>query len=372
MLSHVTSNCVLTLCTCILTGSVGPSLIDSMRAVGSWRAVVTTQFTKKGIPNVGPGAQDDGLRFRGRFAAIAGKVVDAVNRSDHHALMELYSTGMREATPEHSTIEILRRVKERHGALVKFSEVAWNETQSTFHVIAEKGEWELLLILTDAGLINTLTFDDSKYLIIVPKRNATSVRLPFSGRWKVTAGGTTPLENHHRSSRADSANAIDFALVDAQGRTEAGLTTKNSDVYSYGKEILSVANGVVETVIDGIPDNAVGSIDTAYSGNTIIVRHSDFEFGVYMHVQAFSARVKWGERVTAGQVIALCGNSGNSPGAHLHFHMCNSHVGQIARGFPVYFERVRVTRNGQTTIKNQYSPVQGDIIEQDGSTQIMP
>ncbi|MCE5317538.1 MAG: M23 family metallopeptidase [Parachlamydia sp.] len=42
-------------------------------------------------------------------------------------------------------------------------------------------------------------------------------------------------------------------------------------------------------------------------------------FAFYAHFQPESLKVKMGEKVERGQVIALLGNSGNSDAPHLHF-----------------------------------------------------
>jgi hypothetical protein len=47
-------------------------------------------------------------------------------------------------------------------------------------------------------------------------------------------------------------------------------------------------------------------------------------YAYYAHLQLGSLRVKVGDRVRKGQVLAKVGNSGNASGPHLHFHVCNS------------------------------------------------
>jgi murein DD-endopeptidase MepM/ murein hydrolase activator NlpD len=44
-------------------------------------------------------------------------------------------------------------------------------------------------------------------------------------------------------------------------------------------------------------------------------------YAFYAHVQPGSLRVKVGDTVKRGQVLALVGNSGNSTEPHLHFHI---------------------------------------------------
>lgn len=76
-----------------------------------------------------------------------------------------------------------------------------------------------------------------------------------------------------------------------------------------GEEVLAPADGVVETVRpskDGY-------------GNYLTLRHSFGFMSSYAHLQRF--KVKSGQFVTKGDVIAQCGNSGRSTGPHLHYEV---------------------------------------------------
>ena len=50
-----------------------------------------------------------------------------------------------------------------------------------------------------------------------------------------------------------------------------------------------------------------------------------------------------GATVARGQEIARCGNSGLSPGPHLHYHLQNGPNLYVDQGVPVQFGRFRVT-----------------------------
>ncbi|MDW2458871.1 M23 family metallopeptidase, partial [Vibrio sp. 1249-1] len=72
-----------------------------------------------------------------------------------------------------------------------------------------------------------------------------------------------------------------------------------------GEEILAPADGVVETAR---PSNR------GY-GNYVTIRHSFGFMSSFAHLQRF--KVKSGQFVSKGDVIAQCGSSGNSTGPHL-------------------------------------------------------
>ncbi|MFH0258889.1 M23 family metallopeptidase [Vibrio barjaei] len=76
-----------------------------------------------------------------------------------------------------------------------------------------------------------------------------------------------------------------------------------------GEQILAPADGVIETVRPS---------RQGY-GNYMTVRHSFGFMSSYAHLHKFKA--KSGQFVSKGDVIATCGNSGNSTGPHLHYEV---------------------------------------------------
>jgi len=57
-------------------------------------------------------------------------------------------------------------------------------------------------------------------------------------------------------------------------------------------------------------------------------------FVMYAHLQPGSLRVKLGEKVKSGQILALLGNTGNSDAPHLHFQMMDTNSPLGAEGIP--------------------------------------
>lgn len=76
-----------------------------------------------------------------------------------------------------------------------------------------------------------------------------------------------------------------------------------------GEEIYAPADGVVETVRPS---------SKGY-GNYLTVRHSFGFMSSYAHLSRF--KVRSGQFVSKGDLIATCGNSGNSTGPHLHYEV---------------------------------------------------
>jgi len=69
-----------------------------------------------------------------------------------------------------------------------------------------------------------------------------------------------------------------------------------------------------------------------------------------------------GDKVQRGQIIGLCGNSGNSSEPHLHYHLQNTPLYQDGIGIKVNFKNVIIIKNGEKQVKRRYSPIKGDVI----------
>ncbi|MFD9406299.1 M23 family metallopeptidase [Streptomyces sp. NPDC059989] len=62
-----------------------------------------------------------------------------------------------------------------------------------------------------------------------------------------------------------------------------------------------------------------GGGDGPAYGNAIVIKHANNTYSQYAHLSKI--QIKIGQKVTAGQRIALSGNTGNSSGPHLHFEI---------------------------------------------------
>ncbi|MBO0933344.1 M23 family metallopeptidase [Fibrella aquatilis] len=86
-----------------------------------------------------------------------------------------------------------------------------------------------------------------------------------------------------------------------------------------GTKVLAAMDGLVVDIVRVHPNQDIGTRGTADTGNIIRVRHDDLSYAVYGHLTGSSINVTVGQRVNAGDLLALSGNSGNTNGDHLHF-----------------------------------------------------
>ena len=189
-----------------------------------------------------------------------------------------------------------------------------------------------------------------------------ALRLPFEGEWLVFWGGRTLEQNYHAPSRSQRF-AHDLVIV-KDGRTHSGDGKRLEDYYSYGQPVLAPAGGTVVWLEDGHPDQAIGSRDPAHpTGNSVIIDHGGGEYSLLAHFQPGSLKVKKGDPVRAGQVIARCGNSGNTSEPHIHYHLQNGPAPGDADGLPAQF--VDLVVDGRDTTRAEL--VRGQQVRRKGA-----
>jgi urea transporter len=183
------------------------------------------------------------------------------------------------------------------------------------------------------------------------------LHLPFWGKWTVYQGYDGKFT--HKGEWSD---ALDFVLTGDSGTTYRNGGTSCSDYHCWGKPVLSPADGTIEEITDNIDDNEPGKVNSVQNwGNTIIIKHSQNLYSQLSHLRKGSFRVKRGDFVRRGDVVALCGNSGRSPEPHLHMQVqATPLIGARPHKYPVsyYFSE---NGNGEA-LKSYSTPLEGEKI----------
>jgi len=162
-----------------------------------------------------------------------------------------------------------------------------------------------------------------------------ALTLPFLGTWRCTQGYADGGPTH----QGPWGQALDFMVTDAEGRTHQHAGTALADFYSYNKPVLAPADGVVEEVVQHIPDNAIGEVNLQQNwGNAVVLRHAPGLYTQLSHLRPHSVPVKPGDSVRRGDVVGYCGNSGRSPEPHLHFQVqATPYVGSRTMAYPLAY-----------------------------------
>jgi murein DD-endopeptidase MepM/ murein hydrolase activator NlpD len=82
-------------------------------------------------------------------------------------------------------------------------------------------------------------------------------------------------------------------------------------------------------------------------GNFITIRHNGDEYSTIAHIMPGSITVEEGQRVTKGQVIAKCGNSGNTSEPHIHFQLNQGVSFFTSAGLPIRFAGIDIMEDDQ-------------------------
>ena len=119
---------------------------------------------------------------------------------------------------------------------------------------------------------------------------------------------------------------------------------QNRDWYVYGEIAISVAEGIVTYISDGMSDNEpfatipLEMTPEQHAGNYVIVELGNGYNAIYSHLKPYSMDVKVGDYVKVGNVIGLVGNSGNSSFPHLEFQISDDASVVGSEGLPYVFK----------------------------------
>lgn len=202
---------------------------------------------------------------------------------------------------------------------------------------------------------------------------------PLTGSDWVARSGPSNDSYHRRgilvfdgAATIDRRYAIDW-VRSKNGATFSGDEHDTRSYYAYGEAVLAVADGRVISAKDGIPDNlpahegfraAVPLTMETLAGNTITLDVGGGQFAHYMHLQPASVRVKSGDPVRRGDVLARVGNSGDAREPHLHFEMTNSPRLLIGEGVPYLLDRYRVkAADDSWQVRTRELPLRDMVIE---------
>jgi len=237
-------------------------------------------------------------------------------------------------------------------------------------------EYELLFKTPDGRAV-------TQKVVAEPRRYhaGTDLIMPLAGRVLVWDGHD--FLSHHRrwdfsnpASRAlgittnASRYAFDFVVADRDGAFFTGDGQKREDYPGYGSPVLAPAAGTVVRMFGAAPNAAASMTAAGYRqdalravfGNYIVIDHGNGEYSQLGHLKQGSVKVRVGDKVTAGQVIAQVGASGTSLFPHLHYQLVDK-PGLDGEGLPAAF--TGVTRAGamrQQRITRTWID-SGDIVE---------
>ncbi len=160
-----------------------------------------------------------------------------------------------------------------------------------------------------------------------------AVKFPFWGEWKVTQA----FEGSKTTHSSNWKYAWDFEIFDENGLNFKNSGTNPGDYFCYNKPISAPADGIVVEIEDGIEDNRIGEMNVTKNwGNSIVIKHAEQLYSQISHIKKGSFRVKKGDTVKQGDLLAYVGNSGRSPVPHIHFQIqATPQIGSKTIKYPI-------------------------------------
>ncbi len=174
--------------------------------------------------------------------------------------------------------------------------------------------------------LNKSAIEENKKKLYFP------IHLPVWGKWTIMQG-----PNGEYTHQGEWRHAWDFVITDGDNKQFKNDGDKLEDYFCFSKPVTAPADGLVVNCYDGVDDNKPGDINTLKNwGNSVVIQHSEYLFTQISHLKRATIKVKKGDYVKKGDLIAMVGNSGHSPYPHLHFQIQSTpHIGSKTMDYPL-------------------------------------
>lgn len=316
------------------------------------------------VPTVAPAAP------RSEAAERALSVVRRLHGGDAERVYEECSVEFRSAISLEKVLGVIRGVEAEVGKLsdARVLEESPGKPLRTVWVAGffERGARNYSVTLDERGVIKGLwvkSFGDSKETTEKGPADdyvaKNSYVVPLRGAWYVTNGGRELGGNVHIGNR-EQWYAFDLDRRDADGKDATGDGAKPEQHLAWEQPVVAPADGKVVTVVNGVSDHGLDYRDGyILPGNLVVIDHGSSEFSFLAHLKKDSIVVRPGQRVKRGQLLGKVGNSGNTTGPHLHWHLGTEAEMGRGHGLPIRFAPLLV--NGARV--EAPKPAHGDTIE---------
>ncbi|MDZ4840099.1 MAG: peptidoglycan DD-metalloendopeptidase family protein [Bacteroidota bacterium] len=150
------------------------------------------------------------------------------------------------------------------------------------------------------------------------KRPITQLGIPIEG---VQNKDWFILNHVDRDNRSILNNDFNCSWRTYDGHTGTDFIITGFNAMDTGVNVLAAADGIVIEIIDTAFDRNKIAIPSKGLGNYIALFHNDSTVTYYSHLKRGSIKVKVGDNVLKGKVLAEVASSGYASDPHLHFEL---------------------------------------------------
>ena len=296
---------------------------------------------------------------KANYRTAADAFMKHFNEMEFDSIYAMFDGPMKTALPQDKANAFLKELNTNLGAMKSMEFLKFQNVAHIYKTTFDQGLRDVLIYLNANNEIGGLYVSMHKPADL-PKleRNTTKMIWPFSVETFVFWGGETVAQNYHMAQEVQQ-YAYDILMV-KDGASYTGDSKKNENYFVFGQDILAPCDAKVVKITKGVYDNVPGEMNQKQLlGNSIVLETAKKEYLLFAHLKQGSLLVEEGEQVKQGQVIAQCGNSGNSTEAHLHLQLQNVADFFQGTGAKLYFDNILV--NG--TLKSDYIPVKEDFVK---------
>ena len=282
------------------------------------------------------------------------------NADDYAAIYGMFAQDMKQALSLDNTKTFFANIKSAFGKLQSVEYVGEAEPFSKYKGTFEEGVLAVHLSWDREEKfngINIVPFDEEPTGTL--ETNNTLYQWPLDAEWTVFWGGTTREQNYHIDSKAQQ-GALDLIITNDEGKSHVKSGKSNDNYFAWGQSIYAPVAGKVVMKVDGIPDNVPGVMNPMYApGNAIMIETIDGDYLLIAHLQKGTVVVEEGQEIQTGDLIGICGNSGNSSEPHVHIHLQSTSDLVESVGKAMVFKNLLVNNS----LIERYSPVKNDRIQ---------
>ena len=215
---------------------------------------------------------------------------------------------------------------------------------------------------TAAATAAVLSLAESVWRRVPVRGRVVGLRCPIRQPAAVLHGGRGRAINRHWPLRAQR-HAVDL-VVDPRGHPPPAWEQDHARYPTWDAEVVAPIAGRITTAEDDVPDEDIGARGSGL-GNHVAIVGEDGIHVLLAHLRRGTIEVRVGTEVSAGDLLARCGNSGDSGEPHLHVQAMRDADWLRSTTLPIRFTDVTVRRGQRWLDGARCIPRRNDVLTPD-------